>query len=112
MITFSLSGDVVSLHAITVERRVLGIPIHFVDQDMPGAEGQLKEFHFHKVWSDIDYRADVYCRWLVCALVLRAYAKLKGFFWRVMRALYWVGLVDLQPGGPFRWSQFYRIKSR
>ncbi len=86
MITFSLTDDVVSLHAITVERRVLGIPIHLVDQDMPDAGGQLKEFHFHKVWSDIDYRADVYCRWLVCACILRAYARLRSVLWRVLRA--------------------------
>ncbi len=112
MITFSLSGDIVSLHAITVERRALGIPIHFVDQDIPDPRRQLEEFHFHKVWSDIECRADVYCRWLVCALILRAYAKLRGISWRIMRALYWVGLVDIGEGEMFHWGQFYRIKSR
>ncbi len=45
-------------------------------------------------------------------LIVRFFNWLKIQGWKIMSAFYWVGLIDIGIRECFRWSDFYRIKSR
>ncbi len=104
------------LESVSTDRRVLGIPVQdisiFVLERESHLADQLRRWHFHRVWYEADRAVEVYCRWLPLALVLRLYDKARGLYRRCLRALYWVGLIDLREGDMFTWGDFYRIKSQ
>ncbi len=113
MITFRQEDGIVHLHEVTVEQRVLGIPIQQVDE---GADNEvrdgLRSFGFYPLWFDASYRCRIYVRGRLAWIVLKAYRKLTNIGWKIMGYIYWVGLIDPKIGERFQWKDYWRIKSQ
>lgn len=115
MITVTrLEGQNCHIVDVTVDRRVLGFPVQLVSALLrKESEAELWSLGFYPLWQEPNMDAYLYARGRFAWLVLKGYGLVtRLLWWRLMKLMYWVGLVDLAPGEAFHWSQFYRIKSR
>lgn len=113
MITVThVEGEGYYVSEITVDRRILGFPVQMVSERLDvTARPELAGFGFYPIRFEFKTGCFLYARGRFACLVLRAYHRLAGFFWRrVMKPLYWVGVIDLAPEREFRWTDFWRIK--
>lgn len=114
MITVThVEGDGNHISEITVDRRVLGFPVQMVSARLhPWAETELAGFGFYPVWFEFFTDSFLYAHGRLAWLLLKAYKPLANLFWRrVMKPLYWVGLIDVARNREFRWGDFWRIKT-